>query len=152
MVSNTPALQIRSSQQYRLTRQIAVILAYAILAVVVFLSLYPVVMLVLNSFKSTSEINVHPSGLPRVWTLENYQNILFQQGSLLRSFGNSVFVSAISTVCAVFLTALAAFAFAKYRFWGARRHLCVAAGDDHGAARNYDPATLPDLLPAWLAQ
>lgn len=118
MASNVPTLQMRSDQQYRLAHRVAVILAYAILSVVVFLSLYPVVMLALNSFKSTSEINVHPSGLPRAWTLENYRNILFQQGSLLRNFGNSVFVSVISTVSAVFLTALAAFAFAKYHFRG----------------------------------
>lgn len=118
MASNAPTMQMRSDRQYRLWRMVAVILAYTVLVVVVFLSLYPAVMLVLNSFKSTTEINVHPSGLPRQWTLENYQNIFSQQGGLLRNFANSVFVSVTSTVCAVFLTAMAAFAFAKYRFWG----------------------------------
>jgi ABC-type glycerol-3-phosphate transport system permease component len=118
MASSAPAIRVRSAQQYRRQQILFVGLAYAILALIVCVSLYPVAQLVLNSFKSSGEINIHPSGIPREWTLENYRFLFLEQGGLWHNFVNSVIVSVASTASAVFLAALAAFAFAKYRFRG----------------------------------
>jgi ABC-type glycerol-3-phosphate transport system permease component len=98
--------------------RIAFIAAHAVLFLVVFLSLYPVAMMVLNSFKSDSEVLANPAGLPNDWTLSSYRAIFQYHGGLWMNFINSVIIATTSTVIAVFLASMAAFAFAKYRFWG----------------------------------
>jgi len=94
------------------------LIVYAILAIVVVLSLYPFVMMVINSFKSDTEIMVNPSALPRDWTLDSYRSLITQNNALWLNFVNSVIISVTSTVVAVFITSMAAFAFSKYRFYG----------------------------------
>ena len=101
---------------YSLKRWMIIIILYIVIILVVLFSLYPLVMLLLNSFKSNNEININPGGLPVQWTIANYQTVL--SSSLLRSFFNMVFVSVVTAICAVILSALAAFAFAKYKFKG----------------------------------
>ena len=81
----------------------------------VLVSLYPIVLMGLNAFKSSAEINLNPAGLPHNWTFSNYGTILSQ---FLLNFFNAILVATVTTIVSVFLAALAAFAFAKYRFWG----------------------------------
>ena len=92
--------------------------AYAILIVVVALSMYPLFVMVLNSFKTDSEINWNPAGLPEEWTLASYAAIFEYHGGMWVNFLNSVIIATISTVLAVLLASMAAFAFAKYEFRG----------------------------------
>jgi ABC-type glycerol-3-phosphate transport system permease component len=75
-------------------------------------------MMLLNSFKSDGEITRNPAGLPEDWTLASYGAIFSLHGGLWINFLNSVFIATISTIFAVMLAAMAAFAFAKYRFRG----------------------------------
>jgi ABC-type glycerol-3-phosphate transport system permease component len=75
-------------------------------------------MMLINSFKSDSEISWNPAGLPENWTLASYAAIFQFHGGLIINFVNSVVIATISTVLAVILAGMAAFAFAKYRFWG----------------------------------
>ena len=82
------------------------------------LFLYPMALMAINSFKSDAEMYMNPAGLPRAWTLESYGKIFKYHGGLWWNYVNSVVIAASSTVLAVFLSALAAFAFAKYRFRG----------------------------------
>jgi ABC-type glycerol-3-phosphate transport system permease component len=96
----------------------AVLIVYAILAVVVLLSLYPFVMMVINSFKSDTEILVNPSALPKIWTLASYDSIFTYHGGAWLNFVNGVIIAGSSTLVAVVMTSMAAFAFAKYRFRG----------------------------------
>jgi ABC-type glycerol-3-phosphate transport system permease component len=96
----------------------SMIAAYVLLAILIILSLYPFVMMILNSFKSDSEILANPSALPHQWTLSSYQSVLISQGGLLRNFINGVIISVTSTAIAVVITSMAAFAFAKYQFAG----------------------------------
>ncbi len=98
--------------------KVQVIAANAILMLVVVVSLYPMAMMVINSFKSDTEINWNPANLPAQWTLASYAAIFEYHSGLLRNFVNSAIISIVSTILAVFLASLAAFAFAKYCFWG----------------------------------
>jgi len=99
-------------------RQAAFVAANSLLVLFATLALYPLFMMVLNSFKSDSEILSNPSGLPVEWTLASYRAIFQYHGGLWLNFVNSVIVSSTSTICATFLAAMAAFAFAKYQFRG----------------------------------
>jgi ABC-type glycerol-3-phosphate transport system permease component len=96
----------------------AMIASYAVLAILIVLSLYPFVMMAINSFKSDSEILANPSALPQDWTLSSYAAVFSSQSGLVRNFVNGVVIAGTSTVVAVVITAMAAFAFAKYHFVG----------------------------------
>jgi ABC-type glycerol-3-phosphate transport system permease component len=60
----------------------------------------------------------NPAGAPIQWTLASYDQIFKFHGGLWINFVNSVIIALCSTLLAVFLCALAAYAFAKYRFRG----------------------------------
>ncbi len=74
------------------------------------------------SFKENGDIFRAPVRfLPRVWTGENYRNLLSGDTiPFVRQFANSAIIAVGQTVLAVFLASLAGFAFAKYEFAGKR--------------------------------
>ena len=82
------------------------------------LMLVPFVWMVLNSFKSASEIlRKPPTFLPAVPTLENYAR-LFADFNFLQYILNSVLVTGAITLCVVATSALLGYVFAKVRFAG----------------------------------
>jgi ABC-type glycerol-3-phosphate transport system permease component len=89
-----------------------------VLGVVLALSLYPFVMMVLNSFKTDSEILANPAALPENWTLSSYVSLFQYHGGAWINFLNGLIVASTSTALAVLMTSMAAFAFTKYRFVG----------------------------------
>jgi len=92
-------------------------LVYLVLIWACAVAIYPMIMMIINSFKSDREMNINPAGAPIHWTLESYQKVLQFHNGLWLNLVNSIIISLVSTVAAVFLCALAAYAFAKYRFW-----------------------------------
>lgn len=108
----------RSLRRYRGERTAGQIGAYLLLFIACLVFLYPMVLMLINSFKSDAEMYINPARLPRQWTLESYGKIFRYHGGLWLNFINSIIIAVTSTVLAVFLCALAAFAFAKYRFRG----------------------------------
>jgi len=114
---STRALPI-SNHTLPLIRFFARFFGYIVLLFATVISLYPVIMMVINSFKVRSEIFNNPAGLPENWTLYNYINITNLHSGLMQNFLNSVIISLSSSLIAVFLCALGAYAFAKYRFKG----------------------------------
>jgi multiple sugar transport system permease protein len=91
-------------------------LAYCFLAALTIASLYPLVLMALNSFKGNNQVAVDPAGLPKPWTLDSYKSLI-NEGAL-RSFGNSLLVAGATTIGSVFISGLAGYAFAKLRFPG----------------------------------
>ena len=91
---------------------------YALLTTLALMVLFPVIWIVLSSFKEQSELFRQPMTLlPRRFTLQNYQQAL-SQGDFARYFGNSLFVAVTSTVLAVLFNVMAGYALAKYIFPG----------------------------------
>lgn len=91
---------------------------YGILAVFLITCLYPVIWMMVNSFKSTEELFTNTWGLPRKFTLDNYYHALVKN-RMLTYFGNSVLVSVISVALILFLSLLAAFGVTRLRWkWG----------------------------------
>ncbi|HLJ20376.1 MAG TPA: carbohydrate ABC transporter permease [Stellaceae bacterium] len=97
------------------TRRLIVNVVLAIAAVVF---LYPIAQMVVDSFKSNTEIMSNPGGLPIQWTLSSYADVVSPERSLLRDLVNSIVIAGASTACAVLFSAAAAYAFAKLSFPG----------------------------------
>jgi ABC-type glycerol-3-phosphate transport system permease component len=96
----------------------ALVATYVILAIMVVLSLYPFLMMIINSFKSDSEILRNPAALPTDWTLASFTSLFTYHGGAWVNFLNGLIVSCSSTAIAVLMTAMAAYAFTKYKFFG----------------------------------
>ena len=93
---------------------------YSGLVVFLFATLLPFFVMLMTSFKSPKEaISRHPTLLPQHWTLEHYRDIfdplIFP---FLTYFRNSLVVSVIASVIAVFIGILGAYALSRLRFKG----------------------------------
>lgn len=78
---------------------------------------FPLVWLLISSFKTNLELQTAPFALPAVWQFQNYLNAV-QVAELPRLFLNSVIVSATSTALAMLVTSMAAFVFSRETFRG----------------------------------
>lgn len=85
----------------------------------VFLAVYPLILMVLGSLKTASELSANPAGFPMQPTLENYAKLFTHSGSMLsRSLFNSLFTATVTTLLTLAVAAMAAYAFAKCDFKG----------------------------------
>jgi multiple sugar transport system permease protein len=84
--------------------------------VAIILALIPVLWILSLSFKTTGAIT-DPSFLPSQWTWANYSGIL-TTSTFLRPLLNSIGIGLISTLIAVVLASMAAYAVARLRFPG----------------------------------
>jgi len=84
--------------------------------VVVVFALIPVLWITSLSFKTTATLT-DGNFIPREWTLDNYRTI-FSTNQFVRALINSIGIAVISTVIAVLLGMLAAYAIARLDFPG----------------------------------
>ncbi|MEF2073913.1 carbohydrate ABC transporter permease [Consotaella aegiceratis] len=99
----------------------AEIAAHAILLVFTVLALFPVVLIVINSFKSKRAIFREPMALPgpESFDLIGYTTVL-TQGNFPLYFLNSLIVTVASLFFVLLFGAMAAYALSEYRFRGNR--------------------------------
>jgi raffinose/stachyose/melibiose transport system permease protein len=90
------------------------ILVYLVLVAFTAMTTYPIIWLVLNSFKTTQEFQVNRLGLPQHWTVANYPNA-WRIGDFGGLFLNSLLYTSVSTGAIVVISLAASFAFAKLR-------------------------------------
>lgn len=96
--------------------------AWALITIVVLVwSLFPVVSIIMTSFKTQAGL-FDGTFLPSEWTTENYTAILSPDGSasdlFIPALINSIGISLISTVISVILATFAAYAIARLEFPG----------------------------------
>jgi raffinose/stachyose/melibiose transport system permease protein len=91
----------------------AALLAYTLIA------LFPVFVIVVNSFKSRRAIFAEPLALPssETFSLIGYQTVM-RQGDIVLYFQNSLIVTVTSLFFVLLFGAMAAFALSEYRFRG----------------------------------
>jgi raffinose/stachyose/melibiose transport system permease protein len=96
-----------------------VIAAHAVLIVYVVIALFPVFVILINSFKTRRAIFNEPLALPNpeTFSLVGYQTV-FRQGDFFLYFQNSLIVTVASLFFILLFGAMAAFALAEYRFRG----------------------------------
>ena len=94
------------------------ILHYALLVILTAFFLFPVLWVVLSSFKPQSELFQIPIQImPQQWTFENYIEAM-SRGDFVRYFSNSLFVAVTATIITVLISIMAGYGFSKYFFIG----------------------------------
>ena len=88
-------------------------------AVLAFVAVFPLVWMVIGSFKTAEEVN-SPALIPQTFTLENYVYV-FSEVPFARYLFNSFFVSAVVTVVSLWFHSMAAYALARLDFPGRER-------------------------------
>lgn len=86
-----------------------------------FIMVYPLLWMVMSSFKETNTIFTTAGQLiPKQLTLENYQNGWrgFGKVSFGTFFKNSFFIAALATFGTILSSAFVAYSFSRCRFWG----------------------------------
>lgn len=85
-----------------------------------FLALYPFLVMLFDSLKSSGEITSNPAGLPLSPTLDNYLGLLSgDTGAVVwRGLLNSVVITLPFTALTVIISTMAGYAFARYDFRG----------------------------------
>jgi raffinose/stachyose/melibiose transport system permease protein len=104
-------------ERIRVTRSLGATITYAIFVVVAVIVLYPLIWMFYTSFKEQWEIFQDPFSLPTSLNLANYVEA-WTTGNFGRFFFNSIFVTFPSVVGILLVSALAAYAFARFRFRG----------------------------------
>lgn len=81
-------------------------------------TIVPFLWMVLTSVKGLNEIFAYPpTWWPQEWHIENYSNV-FNAAPFARFYFNSVFVAVAVTLGQLITCSMAAFAFARLKFWG----------------------------------
>ncbi|MCL5985106.1 MAG: carbohydrate ABC transporter permease [Actinobacteria bacterium] len=97
------------------------VVVYLILIIMAFSSLFPIAWMLIASFKTRAETLAFPPtfNFEMQTIIENYKATLFSKyGGFWRLLLNSVAVSFLSTIFALFLGTLAAYGFARFKFRG----------------------------------
>ena len=105
-----------NSSNRSLFRSIA---AHGILITYTIIALFPVFVILINSFKTRKAIFREPLALPNAesFSLIGYETV-FKQGDFFLYFQNSLIVTLVSLFCVLLFGAMAAFALSEYRFKG----------------------------------
>ncbi|WP_029074530.1 carbohydrate ABC transporter permease [Kaistia adipata] len=98
---------------WNLTKQTAF---YALVLLIVFISVFPFYYAILTSFKSGTDL-FRIDYWPRSFALDNYIAVL-TTGSFVRNLGNSLLVSTVVVAISLVLAVTASFALARVRFRG----------------------------------
>lgn len=109
--------ELRSNRSRTGKREIGAVsgvLVYVVLIAFTIMTIYPIMWLVVSSFKTTQEFQMNRLGFPRYWTFDNYPNA-WRIGGFSGLFLNSLFYTGISTVAIIGLSLAASFAFAKLK-------------------------------------
>jgi multiple sugar transport system permease protein len=95
-------------------------LVYAVLILLLVITIIPIWMLIVNATRSTTEIQQGLSALPSTHLLENYHILQSKGLNMGRGFANSLFVAVASTLIAVYFGLLTAYGLVVYEFKGKR--------------------------------
>ena len=93
--------------------------SYIILAFLVFISIFPFIILIVNSSRLHTEITKGFSIVPGTYFFDNWKSLFSDLNiPILSALGNSVFISALTALFSVYFSALTAYAIFMYNFKG----------------------------------
>lgn len=99
---------------------------YLVLAIYAILIAYPLVWMLMSSFKTSSEIYGDPWGLPQTWLVQNYAEA-WDRG-ISSYFLNSVLVTIAASIATVLLAALCAYGMVRITSRAANVVLIISMG------------------------
>ena len=103
---------LRATPLAKAMAAIAKVLAYAVMILFTLMTVYPILWLIINSFKETKEFQVDQLALPKAPTLDNYSGA-WRLGEFGKLIPNSFIYTIGATLGIILFSALAGFAFAK---------------------------------------
>jgi multiple sugar transport system permease protein len=103
---------------YRIGTHVGRFFVYLLLFVMLAVTIIPIWLLIVNSTRSTTEIQQGVSILPSTHLIENYRLLLSKGLNLPRGFANSLFLAVSSTVITVYFSLLTAYGLVVYNFPG----------------------------------
>ncbi|HOB16054.1 MAG TPA: carbohydrate ABC transporter permease [Defluviitoga sp.] len=98
-----------------MTKKILVVLNYMFLTILAVISIYPIFIMFISSFKTTPEIFFNPFNLPKKWNFQNFIKV-WNEANFKVYFLNSVLITISSLIILLFCASLAAYALAKFNF------------------------------------
>ncbi len=102
--------------------------SHAVLIIWSAIVVFPLYIMVINSFKDRLSIYQNTFGLPEVWNFSNYTDVL-KSGDFMRYFLNSFIAVTISLALVMVLGTLASYALAQWRGkWSTALHFFFMAG------------------------
>ncbi|MCI5902650.1 MAG: carbohydrate ABC transporter permease [Blautia sp.] len=72
----------------------------------------PLLIMLFGAFKNSTEVTAFDLALPEKWLFENFL-VVFEKGKILRTFANSIFITAVSTAITITVSSLASFVLAR---------------------------------------
>ncbi|GAB4450021.1 MAG: carbohydrate ABC transporter permease [Anaerolineae bacterium] len=93
--------------------------AYVILIGYSLIAVFPVALILINSFKDKREVFSSPYSLPNPINMGGYETV-FGRANVIRYFGNSLAVTLTTIILVLLFGAMAAYALSEYRFFGNR--------------------------------
>lgn len=112
--TTAPVARTRPGTARRLSRPVM----YLLMLLIAVLMLFPLYWLLISSLKSPAE----SSSIPATWWPHHLDwsaySTVFKVVPFARSFLNSLFITAVCSICVTVTSIMAAFVFAKYRFRG----------------------------------
>lgn len=97
--------------------RMACVLKYVFLAFCVVSALFPIVWVIMSSFKTNAEILSNGVALPHSFSFAGYRDAL-TISPILNYFWNSIVITVISTILNVLFLSMAAYVFARFTFKG----------------------------------
>ena len=105
-------------KNYSFNTKVMRVLIYVFLIALLVVTIVPIWLLIVNSTRSTTEIQQGISILPSTHLVENYRILLSKGLNLPRGFANSLFLAVASTVITVYFSMLTAYGLVVYEFKG----------------------------------
>ncbi len=119
LVADARSLVTASAPRRRPTRpdrRVGIVIPVLLTALAIF-SLGPIVLFILNSFKTQSELADHPLGLPEAWQWSNFTTA-WEQAGMAAGMVNSVIVVSGTVVGVCFIAGCAAYALSRLEIRG----------------------------------
>ncbi|MCM3793408.1 carbohydrate ABC transporter permease [Priestia megaterium] len=115
-----------ATRERKKKRYTGVTIVYVGLIVYFIIIAYPLLWMIISSFKSTDEIFTHSWSMPHTWLIENY--VTAWKSGISSYFLNSVIVTGASCFLTVLVSALGAYGLSRFEFQGKAFVLIICLG------------------------
>jgi ABC-type glycerol-3-phosphate transport system permease component len=126
---------------------LALLYRFLALVLVAGIVVLPLAATALGGFKTLGDLRQNTFGLPEIWVVENYLQILRGE-RLWRMLGNSLIIGGLTVFLTLVTASMVAFLFAHLRFFGSNMLLgyfllgpALPGGDCGAAALHQDPGS-----------
>lgn len=115
-----------ATKERKKKRYTGVTIVYVGLIIYFIVIAYPLLWMIISSFKSTDEIFTHSWSMPHTWLIENY--VTAWKSGISSYFLNSVIVTSASCFLTVLVSALGAYGLSRFEFQGKAFVLIICLG------------------------